>query len=141
MRADGAPSAPAVATTIASQSTTPSRCASSIQRATCSIGSLATSDSRNMPANLGGDPSGGRRRIASPSHAERSRPWPSITSRFPADFDPSISRGLGPPSWTNHLAFAASDLDALDTADERLRTSMPQLQDPPVPEILEATSP
>lgn len=33
---------------------------------------------------------------------------------IPDDFDPSISRGLGLPSWTNHLAFAAEDLDDLD---------------------------
>lgn len=28
-------------------------------------------------------------------------------AHLPAEFDPSISRGLGLPSWTNHLAFAA----------------------------------
>ena len=105
-----------------------------------------------------------------------------------ADFDPSISRGLGLPSWTNHLAFAARDLDSLDAvqarwldhgydvlridhgwctsiyvddpngiavefccttkaftpadrqeAETQLRAQMPQLQDPPVPEILEAS--
>src|SRR5260370_17321303 len=39
----------------------------------------------------------------------------------PAEFDPSISRGLGLPSWTNHLAFAAPDLDALTSARERWR--------------------
>ena len=37
----------------------------------------------------------------------------------PADFDPSISRGLGLPSWTNHLAFDAPDLAALDAAQAR----------------------
>lgn len=31
----------------------------------------------------------------------------------PDDFDPSISRGLGLPVWTNHLAFDAASLDAL----------------------------
>jgi catechol 2,3-dioxygenase-like lactoylglutathione lyase family enzyme len=108
---------------------------------------------------------------------------------FPDAFDPSISHGLGLPSWTNHLAFAAPDLDALDAvqarwrehgydvlrldhgwctsiyiddpngiavecctttrafsaddrreAAERIGTEMPQLGDPPVPEILEATT-
>jgi catechol 2,3-dioxygenase-like lactoylglutathione lyase family enzyme len=39
----------------------------------------------------------------------------------PTDFETSISRGLGLPSWTNHLAFAAADLDALTTARERWR--------------------
>jgi catechol 2,3-dioxygenase-like lactoylglutathione lyase family enzyme len=39
------------------------------------------------------------------------------------DFDPAISRGLGLPSWVNHLAFAVDDLDALDAARDRwLRT-------------------
>jgi catechol 2,3-dioxygenase-like lactoylglutathione lyase family enzyme len=31
----------------------------------------------------------------------------------PAEFTPSISRGLGLPAWTNHLAFDAVDLDGL----------------------------
>lgn len=35
------------------------------------------------------------------------------------DFDSSISRGLGLPEWTNHLAFAAETLDALATARDR----------------------
>ena len=35
------------------------------------------------------------------------------------DFDPAISRGLGLPSWVNHLAFNAEDLDALDVARDR----------------------
>jgi catechol 2,3-dioxygenase-like lactoylglutathione lyase family enzyme len=39
----------------------------------------------------------------------------------PTDFDTSISRGLGLPSWTNHLAFAVDNLEALATARERLR--------------------
>jgi catechol 2,3-dioxygenase-like lactoylglutathione lyase family enzyme len=39
------------------------------------------------------------------------------------DFDGAISRGLGLPSWVNHFAFAADDLDALDAARDRwLRT-------------------
>ncbi len=37
----------------------------------------------------------------------------------PVDFDASISRGLGLPTWTNHLAFAAEDLRALDAAQQR----------------------
>jgi catechol 2,3-dioxygenase-like lactoylglutathione lyase family enzyme len=37
----------------------------------------------------------------------------------PDGFDPSISRGLGLPSWTNHLAFDAPDLGALDAAQQR----------------------
>jgi len=39
----------------------------------------------------------------------------------PEAFDTSISRGLGLPSWTNHLAFAAPDLDALTATRERWR--------------------
>jgi len=38
---------------------------------------------------------------------------------FPPDFDPSISRGLGLPAWTNHLAFDAPDLAALDASQQR----------------------
>ncbi len=37
----------------------------------------------------------------------------------PADFEPSISKGLGLPIWTNHLAFDAVDLDGI--ADHRRR--------------------
>jgi catechol 2,3-dioxygenase-like lactoylglutathione lyase family enzyme len=36
----------------------------------------------------------------------------------PDGFDPSISAGLGLPSWTNHLAFAAIDLPALDARQQ-----------------------
>jgi catechol 2,3-dioxygenase-like lactoylglutathione lyase family enzyme len=36
-----------------------------------------------------------------------------------AGVDFAISRGLGLPSWVNHLAFRAVDLDDLDTARER----------------------
>jgi catechol 2,3-dioxygenase-like lactoylglutathione lyase family enzyme len=39
----------------------------------------------------------------------------------PDGFDPSISRGLGLPTWTNHLAFVAPDLAALDAAQARWR--------------------
>ena len=38
---------------------------------------------------------------------------------IPDDFDPSISRGLGLPSWTNHLAFGAGDLGTLDAFQRR----------------------
>jgi catechol 2,3-dioxygenase-like lactoylglutathione lyase family enzyme len=38
---------------------------------------------------------------------------------MPADFDPSISRGLGLPPWTNHIAFDAADLAGLDAAQQR----------------------
>ncbi len=41
---------------------------------------------------------------------------------IPDDFDPSISRGLGLPSWTNHLAFDAVSLDGLDEHQERWRS-------------------
>lgn len=37
----------------------------------------------------------------------------------PEDFDPSISRGLGLPPWTNHLAFDAGDLATLDAHQAR----------------------
>ena len=37
----------------------------------------------------------------------------------PADFDPSISRGLGLPTWTNHLAFDAPDPATLDAVQRR----------------------
>ena len=36
-----------------------------------------------------------------------------------ADFDAAISRGLGLPTWVNHLAFDAADDGALDDALER----------------------
>jgi catechol 2,3-dioxygenase-like lactoylglutathione lyase family enzyme len=35
------------------------------------------------------------------------------------DFDPAISRGLGLPSWVNHIAFGVDDLDALETVQAR----------------------
>ena len=37
---------------------------------------------------------------------------------IPPDFDASISRGLGLPSWTNHIAFDAPSLEALTTRQE-----------------------
>jgi catechol 2,3-dioxygenase-like lactoylglutathione lyase family enzyme len=36
------------------------------------------------------------------------------------DFDPAISRGLGLPTWVNHIAFGASSLDDLATRRQRL---------------------
>ena len=39
----------------------------------------------------------------------------------PDEFDPSISRGLGLPTWTNHLAFAVDDLPALVDRRDRWR--------------------
>ena len=36
-----------------------------------------------------------------------------------ADFDPSISRGLGLPAWTNHLAFGADTLEDLNAQRQR----------------------
>ena len=39
----------------------------------------------------------------------------------PAEFDPSISRGLGLPSWTNHVAFAVDDLETLAATRDRWR--------------------
>lgn len=35
------------------------------------------------------------------------------------DFDAAISRGLGLPSWVNHLAFGVDDLESLDVARDR----------------------
>ena len=39
----------------------------------------------------------------------------------PDEFDPSISRGLGLPTWTNHLAFAVDDLPTLADRRDRWR--------------------
>lgn len=36
------------------------------------------------------------------------------------EFDPAISRGLGLPTWVNHIAFAASSLDDLAARRQRL---------------------
>jgi catechol 2,3-dioxygenase-like lactoylglutathione lyase family enzyme len=38
---------------------------------------------------------------------------------FPTEFDPSISRGIGLPTWTNHLAFHAETIRELDTVQQR----------------------
>lgn len=37
----------------------------------------------------------------------------------PVEFDPAISTGLGLPSFVNHIAFAARDLDDLDARKDR----------------------
>jgi len=39
--------------------------------------------------------------------------WDLHSAELP-DFDPAISRGLGLPTFVNHIAFAAEDLDVLD---------------------------
>ena len=36
-----------------------------------------------------------------------------------ADFDPAISTGLGLETWVNHLAFAARDLDDIESRKQR----------------------
>ena len=36
------------------------------------------------------------------------------------DWDPAIATGLGLPVWTNHIAFAAADRDALDAHRQRI---------------------
>ncbi|HXY92495.1 MAG TPA: VOC family protein [Acidimicrobiia bacterium] len=36
------------------------------------------------------------------------------------EFDPAISRGLGLPTWVNHLAFGAPDLDTIEARKQRL---------------------
>jgi len=108
----------------------------------------------------------------------------------PTEFDASISRGLGLPSWTNHLAFDAPDLASLDAhqqrwldhgydvlrldhgwctsiyiddpngiavefccttqrftdaddqhAHDQLRAEVPEMREPPVPQIIEAPKP
>jgi hypothetical protein len=37
----------------------------------------------------------------------------------PAEFDTSLSAGLGLPVWTNHLAFDARDLDGIESHKRR----------------------
>ena len=44
--------------------------------------------------------------------------WELHDPRVPS-FDPRISEGLGLPTWVNHLAFAAADLDDLRSKRER----------------------
>ena len=38
---------------------------------------------------------------------------------LPTDFDPSLSRAMGLPPWTNHLAFDAPTLDDLEAHKDR----------------------
>jgi catechol 2,3-dioxygenase-like lactoylglutathione lyase family enzyme len=38
---------------------------------------------------------------------------------IPADFSPAISTGLGLPTWVNHIAFTATDLDDIARRRER----------------------
>jgi catechol 2,3-dioxygenase-like lactoylglutathione lyase family enzyme len=38
---------------------------------------------------------------------------------IPSDFSPAISTGLGLPSWVNHIAFAADDLDDIARRRDR----------------------
>jgi catechol 2,3-dioxygenase-like lactoylglutathione lyase family enzyme len=45
--------------------------------------------------------------------------WELHDDTVPADFDPSISRGLGLPEWTNHLAWRADGLDDLAARRQR----------------------
>ena len=45
--------------------------------------------------------------------------WEFHDDSIPADFSPAISTGLGLPIWTNHVAFAASDLDDLAAKRDR----------------------
>ena len=45
--------------------------------------------------------------------------WELHDESIPADFSPAIATGLGLPIWTNHVAFAASDLDDLASKRER----------------------
>jgi len=45
--------------------------------------------------------------------------WDLHDDTLPADFDPSISRGLGLPAWTNHLAWRADGLEDLAARRQR----------------------
>lgn len=47
--------------------------------------------------------------------------WDLHSERLP-DFDPAISKGLGLPTFVNHIAFAAPDLEALDAQRDRWLT-------------------
>ena len=48
---------------------------------------------------------------------------------LPTDFDPSISRALGLPPWTNHIAFDAPSLEALEAHKQRwLQRSLPVVE-------------
>lgn len=46
--------------------------------------------------------------------------WELHTDAVAADFPTSISRGLGLPEWTNHIAFGSADLDDLHARRDRL---------------------
>ena len=45
--------------------------------------------------------------------------WDITDNPKVGDFDPSISRGLGLPDWTNHVAFEATSLDDIAVARDR----------------------
>jgi hypothetical protein len=45
--------------------------------------------------------------------------WDLHDDSVPADLDPSISRALGLPEWTNHLAFDAPTLEDLAVRRDR----------------------
>jgi catechol 2,3-dioxygenase-like lactoylglutathione lyase family enzyme len=45
--------------------------------------------------------------------------WDIYDNPRVGDFDPSISRGLGLPDWTNHVAFEAKSLDDIAVARDR----------------------
>jgi catechol 2,3-dioxygenase-like lactoylglutathione lyase family enzyme len=45
--------------------------------------------------------------------------WELHDDTIPA-FNPAISQGLGLPSWVNHVAFSAADVDALEEHKQRL---------------------
>ncbi len=47
--------------------------------------------------------------------------WELHDDSIPKDFATSISEGLGLPQWTNHIAFAATDLEDLAQKRDRLR--------------------
>ena len=46
--------------------------------------------------------------------------WDLHDEQIGTDWNPAIAGGLGLPTWTNHLAFDAADLDDLDAREERL---------------------
>ena len=45
--------------------------------------------------------------------------WELHDDKLPADWSPSISVGLGLPSWVNHIAFAAEDVRDLEARKAR----------------------
>jgi hypothetical protein len=45
--------------------------------------------------------------------------WDLHDDSIPPDFSPAISTGLGLPSWVNHIAFAAADLDDITRRRDR----------------------